>query len=401
MSDATELTPALKRNRITISEPTTVSLASPLTVARAQLRSGLPSLAQSTHTVVQHFFNSLIALWITFSQKKKALQLFENDSFIPTSARLSVELTGSAAIRDTPEFQALSLKTKESVSFFQQSAKQHMKDTLGLELKQLTTLGTTLLVEGVVKLIRLSRFAASGAFPNPEELLGQAFRTLRHPSCTHPLTQSIDLVNSELEKQTGAELTDHLVDGATINNDLFMAIHSVLLKPLIKFTEAEKHNLLQAKIKKESELILKETITAATAMELEKEPSIDPVMLNELVSTMVARALASKQKQKPPAKNTPRGAAQETSSAPSSKKTKQNAKKTTAAARNNSRRSKSPAPASTKGRANQAPPTAACAAAGFNNGQRAGASGNRKRNGSAKSKQTNNTGNGRSTGRQS
>ena len=110
MSDATELTPALKRNRITISEPTTVSLASPLTVARAQLRSGLPSLAQSTHTVVQHFFNSLIALWITFSQKKKALQLFENDSFIPTSARLSVELTGSAAIRDTPEFQALSLK---------------------------------------------------------------------------------------------------------------------------------------------------------------------------------------------------------------------------------------------------------------------------------------------------
>ena len=333
-----------------------MSLASPLTVARAQLRSGLPSLAQSTHTVVQHFFNSLIALWITFSQKKKALQLFENDSFIPTSARLSVELTGSAAIRDTPEFQALSLKTKESVSFFQQSVKQHMKDALGLELKQLTTLGTTLLVEGVVKLIRLSRFAASGAFPNPEELLGQAFRTLRHPSCTHPLTQSIDLVNSELEKQTGAELTDQLVDGATINNDLFMAIHSVLLKPLIKFTEAEKHNILQAKIKKESELILKETITAATAMELEKEPSIDPVMLNELVSTMVARALTSKQKQKPPAKNTPRGAAQETSSAPSSKKTKQNAKKTTAAARNNSRRSKSPAPASTKGRATKRRP---------------------------------------------
>jgi hypothetical protein len=396
MSDATEPNPPTpKRTRFSASETTPVPLmASPLVSAKAALRSGLQSLTTSIHSIVEHFSNQLIVLHTKLIQKKKTLKTFDDESFIPRSARVSIELTASVAVRETPEFGQLSARVREHTLQYQADVKQCMKESLELEVMQLINEGTSVIVRAVVKHIRLSSLADSGTPKTAEEIHMIASSVLGHPSFKHDFTVSKELVITELEKYTGVT-TNRLNPVPTIDNTFRTQLRNVYIAPLEQFDKAEKLNKLAVALKTATELELGEEITGATAMVLDKEPSVDPVLLEELIESVMNRKLAGHQNKSPPAKNSSRGADQKLR-APSTKKSKVKAP-ATPPGKNQNRggvRNKSPAPAS----ANRDARAAGDPGNGSRNGTNSRA--NRSSSGNKKSKQNNSTGKNNSRGRQ-
>ena len=147
--------PPSKRTRFTIPESAgenETQRPAPSVVARNHIEAS----ARSLPTSVQNYIVTLSTKFHKLKQKERQqtnnLARFDDDDFIPRSARVAFELKGSESVMELDTFQTLATSTTEKVKKFQTDLKSAMKQTIQLEIAATKKSITNCFFQGVKEL---------------------------------------------------------------------------------------------------------------------------------------------------------------------------------------------------------------------------------------------------------
>ena len=109
----------------------------PTTIAKNALKASLQALHEdicdldTVTGTAEKFLNKFFNL----KSKVKSLSKFDDETYVPISCRVKIELKGSREIRHNEKFKELAEKTQSDISNFQSVMTTNMKDALSLEIK--------------------------------------------------------------------------------------------------------------------------------------------------------------------------------------------------------------------------------------------------------------------------
>lgn len=344
MSSATNpLRPALKRARIAASEAPTLSTAS--SAARDRVASAIASLPLHTKQLAEFWCTKVNTSQTKVKRQTKTLStLTATPEFIPRSARVSFELTGSRLVTGQAEFTALAAATTELVSTFQTELKAHIVAVANLELTALKKELATVVVTAVVTFATVYLLSTTGKPAIADDLclyVTQALRTVVRLSVltlTDPERAALftELSGFTVPPNMGTvAAVDHTANAPL--QQFLSHCKALFVDPSTAYDAAEEANALALAAHNFTTLTIGGTTTAAAAAALDDEPTITSAQMESLVNASVKKATATLRSQlqkelasKPPAKNNVRGAVDRASL--KKKSTKKKAPPTTTAA---------------------------------------------------------------------
>lgn len=112
-------------------------LATPSKAASTALSIGLQALHESLrdNEVITGLAQKFLKLFILSKSKESTLRKFDDDTFIPTSCRIKVDLKGSYRISASDEFAVLTTRLKDITDAFKRDTANVFKASAELELK--------------------------------------------------------------------------------------------------------------------------------------------------------------------------------------------------------------------------------------------------------------------------
>ena len=179
--------PPQKRLRFSNDETTTESTLqrpTPSVAARTYVSDSVRSLPDSVQKYIISISTTFHKLKNKERQQQKNLARFDDDDFIPRSARIGFELKGSETVMETEQFKTLATKTADEIKKLQTTLRKSMSSTIKLEIAHTQELILNTFFKGVKE-------------------LGSLFYLLSHPNTTADQVPTHSIARYLLEKQRG------------------------------------------------------------------------------------------------------------------------------------------------------------------------------------------------------
>ena len=180
--------PPQKRLRFSNDEPTTESTTqrpTPSVAARNYVSESVRSLPDSVQKYIISISTAFHKLKNKERQQQKNQARFDDDDFIPRSARIGFELKGSEAVMETEQFKTLATTTSDEIKKLQKILRANMLSTIKLEIAHTQELILNTFFKGVKE-------------------LGSLFYLLSHPNTTAEQVPTHAIARYLLEKQRGS-----------------------------------------------------------------------------------------------------------------------------------------------------------------------------------------------------
>ena len=292
--------PPSKRARTndTMDEQEPEPTARPVTPAASGLEL-VSEAAKSLPTSVQDFlfetakrFNRL--------QNKKRHQLqnkarFEQEDFVPRSARIGFELKASEIVMETDDFKTLSQDTKTAVETLQETIKENIASVISLEIQAIEEelikgfFNATNNLIGAMYLDHIQKDVSTTTIP-----ISNIARYIfdQHPA---QLYTYIQLTNENVLDKYKKHVDDDInhVRGTTPEAQvpLYSAIRQKVLQPLLAtFVSSWQTQSNEYKRREAESAILRHLQTSqtqsaveATAMHIDAEPTADPTTIGHII----------------------------------------------------------------------------------------------------------------------
>ena len=306
MSSATDLNNSgSKRVRLTKDAPPAPSTA-PSSAAADRVVSAIASLPSSTKQFAEHWCKKINTLHAKLQRQTKTLAtLTANPNFIPRSARINFQLTGSQLATEHADFKAQVDATKELVAKFQLDLKEHIvaaaKVELGLSQKEKQTATTA----AIIAFGKIYLLATPGSPVTPSLLsiyVHQIFTKSIFKNNLLPVTDpTIHSLFTELsEFATFETVTQQDFEALTQSegtrfNTFKTHCYELFVAPCTAYDEAEHRNTVTQSVTNYAEFTIGNTTTAATAMAIDTEPTVPAAQLTSLINAAVKDALRKQQ----------------------------------------------------------------------------------------------------------
>ena len=295
--------PPQKRTRFSDQEADTESTPPrppPSVAARNYVTASVRSLPDSVQKYIVALSTSYHKLKNKERQQNKNLARFDNEDFIPRSARIGFELKGSESVMETEQFKTLATSTTTEVQKLQATLRTNMSKALKLEIAHTEALILKTFFKGVKE-------------------LGSIFYLLQHPNTTSDKVPTNALARYILEKQRGSLFKYITIDdnnkfqkylesaqdevvyaaGATPNNcitpfaKVSETIQPVLEDIYVKSWETLVHDIdNRAVINKIAQQIKEFEIdraTQETAMQIDTEQALNHATISNLIQEEVSK----------------------------------------------------------------------------------------------------------------
>ena len=282
-------------------------------------------------------------------QNRKRQQLqnkarFEQDDFVPRSARIGFELKATESVTETEDFKTLSIETKTAVETLQATIKKNIASVISLEIQAIEDELTSVFFNALNNLIgamyldHIQKDVATTTIP-----INNIARYIFDQQTGH-LYNHMQLTNENVLEKYKKHVDDDInhVRGTTPEAQvpLYSAIRQKLLQPLLATfvsswqTQANEYRRREAESAILRHLQTSQTQTAveATARQIDAEPTADPTTISQIIEKKVNEQNKKlldeiqKLKQKLPksdnAKNSSRGANSDSASSKNKKKKK-------------------------------------------------------------------------------
>jgi hypothetical protein len=289
-----------KRVRINSPVRTTTppsSAVPPSQVAQERIASALMSLNTLVHPIAKSWSDKVIKLHSKISRQTQTLEAMAKPEYIPRSARIGFELTGSQMVNRLPAFTALSTRAKDTVALFHQEAKKIVFEAATMELAALKKAKSTAMVHGVILFGQVYIWSTGGSEPKPNILLHYV-STVLVAMANHIATN----VDPEAQKQIFESLTGFKLPLPALDTNEFRAedlrlftafCKRLFIAPSLGFDETERLNKLSLAVNTFNTLQLTEEATSNTVLTMDAEASLQPAQLQSLITTSLNKELVT------------------------------------------------------------------------------------------------------------
>jgi hypothetical protein len=284
----------------TTATPKTTT-SSPSEAALASLKASAASLATSTHQqFVLEYGSKLINFAAKVSRQEKILKAFDDPTHIARSARIAFKLNASTTVAETPEFATATVATNALVERFQLDLTTQIRTVATLELTQHRQNCARHLIKSVFSWAKISAIlAASNDAAND---------IVYYPFVVAAVNKQPirDIISTLLpDDRSGLAMiisfTGPIVTGVVLHEndqtrEFAEIVNSVFGNCITTFSRVEKEN---NGIEAVRQFLQASTIldaTAAAAMIVDAEPSVDPVILQSMIQKAVKKELKSTNK---------------------------------------------------------------------------------------------------------
>jgi hypothetical protein len=299
MSTSTDVNPsASKRSRVGTDTGTTASTSAPTKAAKDRITSSVVSLKHHTKEIAIFWANKILSLHIKLVRQQNTLTTLAKPEFIPRSARIGFELTGSALVTGQPDFTALVATTQQTILQFQDDLKKSIVAAATIELAALTRAKAIATFHGVVLFTQTILWSASGSQPTPEVLFRHSVfnmsEVLRPPLTSLTVEEYCDLFTTV----TGYTIPPNILPFTNENftsgqQPTALICRSLFVLPSIVFDTVTQENALSLVIQEFTSLHTTENATTATVAVMDSEASVQPAQLQTLISAAVKKETAN------------------------------------------------------------------------------------------------------------
>jgi hypothetical protein len=326
MSSATDTNnPAPKRVRITTDEATTTPSVTPSSAAHDRVVSAIVSLPDPIKQLAEHWCAKINTAHAKHQRQTKNLTKISADpEFIPRSARVKFELTGSKLATGQDEFKALVTDAKKLVSDFQTGMKKVIVKAAEVECSLLNKERSDTIISAVVQFTEAFLLAKTGKPATPKDLIylctaafGKVRPYLDALTCD---TVSHQLIAETIKEDPNLVFTDEAPCFLHVSpvpvTEFTNFCEQLFVAPLQAYDKTVKDLDVNATVKDLIELRIRGTATSTTAMALDDEPTMTSAQVESLIQASIKKQtepLRSKikeleSKSSSSAKNQPRGA---------------------------------------------------------------------------------------------
>ena len=307
----------------------------PTQALRNHTCSSFESLPSTTKSFAVDLCHKLVKLKNLEKRYETSLKKFDDEDYIPRSARISFVLRGSSRLENNPELEVLQSETAALVTTFQATLKEKIKSTTILERDSTRLDLRTLFCQSCKQLAQIT-YILNGKTATDEQIHNLAIYSVeKNEKCMKYTTCTTASFRSDFKKAND-ETYDHDPRTIVLSNE-FKEYSSFLQHYLerIFFQSWRSVSFASIKIdrsKQSAKFITELNATSsndASQMIVDNEPTVNPKLLQDLIDQAVLKKttqlvtqinrVASKLERTNP--NKPRGAPP---SASSSKKTNQN-----------------------------------------------------------------------------
>jgi hypothetical protein len=267
---------------------------SPITVAESTIQTSVASLRSELATIISKLGREHIVLLINLDSKKSILKkLNDNEDFIPRSARLAFQLSGSKRTEQRPEFIALAEETTIMVTTYRKALRDQVIKALTIEITTIEEETAEHLLKAIriiTKSIMITNKDKSDADSKVNVLMKSYLTTL---STYCPMTMPTFL---ELYKKIhGLEVfppppptgISALVAQSDIIPDdvkkLEKIIKAIFVVPWTKYKKQQEINTVNLELKRLSAGFFTDRDTAVAVSVVDLEPAADKPELQALI----------------------------------------------------------------------------------------------------------------------
>ena len=278
-----------RRQRVRIDptvKTTSEKPSTPMRVAEEVIISHTASLRDGLANLLRSRGKEYLALaHRTYTKSQKIMKMEKDNDFIPISARVTFKLKAMKDVEELQGFKELQESVDEDMSLVQKRLKKHIIECAKLELKHLSDRLYSLLVHAIKDTVSLFG-TAHEINPNEYGKIGCAIIEAHGDVLVQHL--SIDsgdflaLFRAELNVTTN----DYSLGGDTslIVPQIKRTLEAVFVRSWEAFMNASKQQDIDLSLKKKAKEAMTKTATEATDMEVDKEISVDPKQLKELIA---------------------------------------------------------------------------------------------------------------------
>jgi hypothetical protein len=165
------------------SEPGPATLTTPTKAAKSFATQNFASLPSATKSLVNHYFDKFIKLKTKERQQALTLKKFTNDTYIPKSAHVKLELNGSTRVKEKQEYKTLATEVQNMVTTFQKEATKAIKTAAALEMQETASEITVLFCNAMLDLANIALISISPTKDTNKDAWILALSTIKnHPT---------------------------------------------------------------------------------------------------------------------------------------------------------------------------------------------------------------------------
>jgi hypothetical protein len=306
----------------------------PSAASKAALREAVRSHPNAIQDIAEALLKEYIILKTEERQQANTLARFDDDAWIPKSAKITFKLSSRESIMEKEEFKKLTTEATEKTKAYQQEAKSLIKSVLLLAIQESKSQFSTLMERALFQigtLILLKDKAYKNEPPTEkfvwhcltkDEIPARVFdytstkrhvllnifkqkstERLRQEESTSVTVTQMDhsLTQFEMEDNSTQEAVEASQQQAVISTEE-TAYFNTLCVPFSELITAifancwdrqvNAHAQLDAarRLTKQAKTFLKEKTSKAVAIELEKEPKTEPKRISQLIHQEIDKA---------------------------------------------------------------------------------------------------------------
>jgi hypothetical protein len=370
----------------------------PLAAAKGKCANAIASLHPSLAPMISHCVQKFIGFHTQYHRRKQAVEKFSNPDFSPRSAKLGFSLQASAQAREHADFKALDKDVSGYLESFKTNARGACLSLANLEEKLAKEERNRYIITAVVNIVKAFLICTEEVPKDENNAFYFSILLLQKSDLSNAIGVTTETpLGPKLQPFFGTP-TDAMTLSLTVKTTEFKKHLDVLAPALVDcfvgsvtaYDKALKNQQIKQQMTALQQAITCEQPTAEAAVQIDKEPALEPESMSALIRSEVNTATQKLRKElselKAKAKNGPRGAPTHTPSSKKQSAPKPDPKKATKTAKAPPKAT----PSTKSGKASSAPRKQNGKAGGANNASGNAASSKQKTNGQKRSANPNN-----------
>ena len=263
----------------------------PTRIAETAISTFVESLREEVQPALTRKAKAYLTEFIAASNKAATYNRMKGDrSFIPRSARIQFEVKSNKTTSELDEFQDIVEKTKVVVSDTQTKFREMILNSLKVEVEHRISKISELVIDGIHLCAKITLVEKEEDNLDSKTVTKIAFAHLEKSissSSTIPRESLQKAMQDKCPSQDDESYDDDTVPTSVSDRTQEMAT-ALFIIPLRKYNEAKDDRDLRDKLKK---IVSDETeeATAETSMIVEKEPTVSPEQLADLIKQAVSK----------------------------------------------------------------------------------------------------------------
>jgi len=288
------------------------SPTTPMAAARQSITTSVESLQPEIARILSRLGVELLVCFHKLQLKRNQVKKFDDENFIPISARINFTLKGSKLVEQDEEFTSLAGDTATIVKDFQQSLRTNILSATKMEVNKLESFAldtfaknlrmavkALLLCESAFKaeeldkvcntLCKLYQTQLVSNFEVPIDRFLSTFKRV-HSLSSLPMPYITEL---SVESSPGTQPMHSSLPPQRILvffPKLWRIVDSVFIQPWVQYLNVLERNNTALQIKALGEEYFTTKSTDEGEMEVDSEPPVDPEILNNLIQKKVDAA---------------------------------------------------------------------------------------------------------------